>query len=190
MFSDLLYRLRALLRRGAVETDLDDELRLHLEHEAAKHERAGCSPGEARRRARLALGGVEQVKEDCRDARGTRWIEDFGHDLRYGARQLRFNPGFALVGIGSLALGIGANTAIFQLVNSVRLRTLPVERPAELAAIRIVGGNGGMGLNPGRYGGLTRPLWKRSGATIRRFPTCSRGAPTWSASARAARCSV
>jgi predicted permease len=160
MFSELLYRLRALVRRGAVESELDDELRLHVENEARKYECSGLTPQEARRRARLALGGVEQVKEDCRDARGTRWVEDLGQDLRYGIRQLRFNIGFAAVAVGSLALGIGANTAIFQLVNAVRLRTLPVERPSELAEIRIVGGNKGMGLNPDRYGGLTQPLWE------------------------------
>jgi predicted permease len=160
MFSGLLYRLRALFRRGAVERELDDELHLHLDHEAAKYERAGLSAAEARRRARLALGGVDQVKEDCRDVRGTRWIEDLAQDLRYGIRQLRFNPGFAAVAVASLALGVGANTAIFQLLNAVRLRTLPVERPAELAVARIVGGNAGMGLNPGRYGGLTRAVWE------------------------------
>jgi predicted permease len=159
MLSDLLYRLRALTKRSVVESELDDELRLHVEHEAAKLERAGVSPQEARRRARMALGGYEQIKEECRDARGTRWIEDFVHDIRYSVRQLRFNPGFAVIAIVSLALGVGANTAIFQLVNAVRLRALPIEHPNELAIIRIEGGNQGMGLNPGRYGGLTRPLW-------------------------------
>ncbi len=160
MLSDLWYRLRALLRRDAVESELDEELRLHLEREAAKYERSGSTPEEARRRARVALGGVEQVKEDCRDVRGTRWIEDLAQDLRYGIRQLRFNPGFAAVAVCSLALGVGANTAIFQLVNAIRLRTLPIERPWELAEIRIAGGNKGMGLNPSRYGGMTRPLWE------------------------------
>jgi predicted permease len=160
MFSDLLYRLRALVRRDAVESELDDELQLHLDHQTAKLERAGLSPEEARRLARLAIGGVEHVKEECRDMRGTRWIEDLTQDLRYGVRQLRFSPGFTAVAVASLALGIGANTAIFQLFNAVQLRTLPVERPEELAAIRIVGGNGGMGLNPGRYGGLTRAVWE------------------------------
>jgi predicted permease len=160
MFSDLLYRLRALTKRRTVESELDDELKLHLDQEAAKLERAGFSPDDARRRARLALGGFERVKEDCRDARGTRWIEDLAQDIRFGARQLRFNLGFTAVAVSSLALGIGANTAIFQLVNAVRLRALPVERPYELAEIRIAGGNKGMGLNPDRYGGLTRPVWE------------------------------
>src|SRR6266568_942861 len=88
-------------------------------------------------------------------------IESIWRDLRYGARLLRRSPGFALVGILSLALGIGANTAIFQLLDAVRLRSLPVHNPQELAEVRIVGGNGGMGINPGRYGGLTRPVWQQ-----------------------------
>src|SRR5260370_34658250 len=89
------------------------------------------------------------------------WLDSIWQDLRYGARQLRLGPGFALVAIVSLALGIGANTAIFQLLDAVRLRSLPVHNPQELAEIRIQGGNGGMGLNPGRYGGLTRPVWQQ-----------------------------
>lgn len=160
MLSDLKYRLRALVRREAVEAELDDELDMHLDHEVAKYERAGLPPEEARRRARLALGGVERVKEECRDVRGTRWLEDLAQDVRYGARQLRLNLGFGVVAAGSLALGVGANVAIFQLLNAVRLRTLPVERPAELATIRIAGGNRGIGLNPGRYGGLTPAVWE------------------------------
>ena len=80
------------------------------------------------------------------------WIENIWRDLRYGARLLRRSPGFALVGILSLALGIGANTAIFQLLDAVRLRSLPVPKPHELAEVRIVGGNHGMGINPGAYG--------------------------------------
>jgi len=88
------------------------------------------------------------------------WVESIWRDLRYGARLLRRSPGFALVGILSLALGIGANTAIFQLLDAVRLRSLPVSNPEELAEVRIVGGNHGMGINPGAYGQLTRPVWQ------------------------------
>jgi predicted permease len=81
-------------------------------------------------------------------------------DLRYALRQILKNPGFAAVVVLILALGIGANTAIFQLLDAVRLRSLPIHNPQELAEVRIVGGNGGMGLNPSRYGGLTRPIWQ------------------------------
>jgi predicted permease len=177
MLTDLLYRLRTLLRRRVVEEELDQELGVHLEHEVEKYMRAGLAREEARRRARLAFGGVEQVKEQCRAERGTRWLEELAQDMRYGARQLRLSPGFALVAISSLALGIGANTAIFQLLDAVRLRNLPVHRPQELAEVRIVGGNGGMGLNPGRYGGLTRPIWEE----IRREHPAFSGVFSWSA---------
>jgi putative ABC transport system permease protein len=81
-------------------------------------------------------------------------------DLRYGVRMLMKQPGFTLIAVITLALGIGANTAIFQLLDTVRLRSLPIDRPHELAEIRIMGGNGGMGLNPGSYGGITRPMWE------------------------------
>jgi predicted permease len=83
-------------------------------------------------------------------------------DLRYGARMLTKQPGFTLIAVITLALGIGANTAIFQLLDSVLLRSLPIDRPHELAEIRIMGGNGGMGLNPGSYGGITRPMWEEA----------------------------
>src|SRR5882672_9548815 len=88
-------------------------------------------------------------------------LENAWQDLRYGARLLRRSPAFALVAITSLALGIGANTAIFQLLEAVHLRSLPVKDPMELAEVRIVGGNRGMGLNNGPYAQLTRPLWEQ-----------------------------
>ena len=81
-------------------------------------------------------------------------------DLRYAIRQLRLAPGFALVAIASLALGIGANAAIFQLRDAVRLRSLPIPNPKELAEVRIVGGNHGFGINDGFYSQLTRPIWR------------------------------
>src|SRR5262249_48351554 len=153
MFSDLLFRIRALLRRRTVESELDDELRLHLEQEAAKYERRGVSPAEARRRAALALGGIEAVKDDCRDAWGTRLVAAPAPAVRYGIRQLAAHRGFTAVAVLSLMLGIGANTAVFQLLDAVRLRALPIERPSELAQIRIAGGNGGIGITNGPYEG-------------------------------------
>ena len=97
-------------------------------------------------------------------------------DLRYGARMLLRQPGFTLIAVLTLALGIGANTAIFQLLDTVRLRSLPIDRPHELAEIRIVGGNGGMGLNPGSYGGITRPMWEAA----RREQQAFSGLAAWS----------
>jgi len=87
-------------------------------------------------------------------------VEQLVQNLRYGVRQLRLSPGFTAVAVLSLALGIGANTAIFQLLDAVRLRSLPVQNPQELAEIRIVGGNGGMGISPSGYQQLTRSIWE------------------------------
>jgi hypothetical protein len=92
MLSDLLFRLRSLVRGGKVEQELDEELRSHLEHETEKYIKAGVSQPEAVRRAHLALGGLDQVKERCRDVRGTRLIDDFSQDLRYAFRLLRRSP--------------------------------------------------------------------------------------------------
>src|ERR1700737_4558691 len=93
MLSDLIFRLRAVFQRKKVEAELDDELRAHYEHEVEKYIRAGVAPEEAMRRARLALGGIEQTKEDCRQARGTHLLETTWQDLRYALRPLRKSTG-------------------------------------------------------------------------------------------------
>jgi predicted permease len=138
---------KRLLRRGRLEVQLDDELRDHLERQRADYVRAGMSDVEARRQAALTLGGLEQTKEICRDARGTRWVDDLAQDLRYGVRVLRASPAFTLVAVLSLALGIGANTAIFSLVNSLLLRSLPVADSGRLVLID--------------EGELTNPIWEQ-----------------------------
>src|SRR4051812_7357937 len=98
-----------LTRRRAMEAQLDAEVRDHIERQTDELIAAGVDAREARRRAVLVFGAVESIKEDCRDARGTRWLEDLGADIRYGIRVLRNSPAFTLVAICSLSLGIGAN---------------------------------------------------------------------------------
>src|SRR5260370_9422823 len=116
------------------ETQLNAELRYHFEKLVGDFVAAGIPPEEARRRARLEFGGVEQIKEQCRDVRG-RWLEDLAKDLRYTARMLRRSPGFLAVSVLSLALGIVANTTIFSLINAGILRPLPVQEPKRLVQI-------------------------------------------------------
>jgi putative ABC transport system permease protein len=127
--------LRALLARDTVERELDDELRLHLELEAEKRQREGDAPEEARRRAVLSFGGIDRVKEECRESWGVRFLETLAQDLRYGARNLRRNPGFTAVVALTLGLGIGANTAVFSVVRGVLLRPLPYARGQEVVAL-------------------------------------------------------
>jgi predicted permease len=125
MFTDLRYRLRSLMRRDMVEQDLDGELRFHLERLVNRYVENGLPRDEAMRRARLEMGGFDQVKEEHRDARGVRVLEDLGTDVRYVLRQIRRSPGFAALAVLCLGLGIGANTSIFSALNSVLFRPLP-----------------------------------------------------------------
>ena len=124
-----------LWRGKKMDEQLDKELRFHLEQHAADLMRQGYRADEARRIASLEFGGPEQVKEECRDVRGTRWLDDLGQDCRYVFRTMRQKPGFAVVALLTLALGIGATTVMFSVVDGVLLKQLPYHDPSRLVAV-------------------------------------------------------
>src|ERR1700733_7714648 len=135
MFSNLRVRLRSLFRRAAVTQEIDQELHFHLEQQMERYLRAGLTREEARRRLRLEFGGLAQIEEDCREARGVSFLEHIGQDVRYAMRMFGRTPGFTVVVVMTLALGIGANTAVFSLINAALLKMLPVRDPEQLVKL-------------------------------------------------------
>jgi putative ABC transport system permease protein len=144
-----------LFRRARTERRLDAELRSHLEQQIADYMAAGLTPEEAWRRARLEFGGLDQVKEQCRDVGLARFVETLIQDVRYGVRQLRRRPGFTAVAVITLALGIGATTAIFTVVNGVLLEPMPYPHVGRLVDIRTTAPGlnlvGTLGVDPPLY---------------------------------------
>jgi len=136
VWRDLLLRLRALFRRSDVERELEEELNFHLEMEARKNLAAGTPAAQATQSARVNFGGVEQIREECRDARRVSLLENAIRDIRYGTRVLLRAPVFTAIGVLSLAIGIGANTAVFTLLDTILLRMLPVREPENLVIAR------------------------------------------------------
>ncbi|MBV9675974.1 MAG: ABC transporter permease, partial [Acidobacteriaceae bacterium] len=125
----------SLFKRSEIEADLQDELQDYIEHQTERHVARGLSPEQARLAALCHAGGIEQVKEKCRDTRGITWFENTLQDVRYGWRTLRKNPLFSTMAVLSLALGIGANTSIYSVMDAIMIRALPVRNPGELVVL-------------------------------------------------------
>jgi putative ABC transport system permease protein len=157
---ELRLSIRSLFRRRQEEQQLSEELQLHLERQIEQNLAAGMAPEEARYAALRLFGGVQQIQEECREARGITYIESLVQDLKYTLRTLRKNRGFTAVAVLTLSLGIGANAAIFLLLDAVRLRTLPVDDPQDLFEVRISNAvHGRSGNFSGRHPALTHPQW-------------------------------
>lgn len=156
-------RLRSLFRRSAVEHELDEELNQHLERLIQQNQARGLKPAAARTAALRAMGGIDRRKEEVRDTRRVSVIENLVRDLGHGLRMLRRSPGFTVVAVLTIALGVGANTAILGVIDTVLFRTLPVREPEQLVFLSAVGAGGE------RYGGPPYPWFEDIRARSRSF---------------------
>jgi len=135
LWSRLRSWVQVVLGRSRMESEMDAELRFHMETYAADLVRSGVAPAEAMRRARIEFGGIDRAKEECREARGVHFLETLAQDVRYGLRTLRKSPGFTVLAVLTLALGIGSATAIFSVVYGVLLRPLPYPNSNRIMAV-------------------------------------------------------
>jgi predicted permease len=154
-------RLQTLLRRNRSAQLLNDEIQFHLEQQIAENTATGMSPEDARHAAMRVFGSPTLTEEQARDTWGWTWLEHFAQDLRYGLRTLRKNLGFTAVAVLTLALGIGANTAIFQLIDALRLRAIPVKEPQQLVTVQLADSTGVRGSQASGYPVLTNPVWEK-----------------------------
>jgi len=170
-------RWRNVFRADRLHNELEDEFQYHLAETVDRLVADGMPESEAWREARLRMGNYSLQKEKTRDMNVAAWLDATRADLVYGLRQLRSNPGFAGIAVLSLALGIGANTTIFQLVDAIRLKMLPVEKPQELASIDFEPGSTRLGAWYGRSAVLTYAQWEQ----IRTQQQALSGVMAWSA---------
>ena len=154
-------RTRAHFGFSRIDPEVDTELEFHLAMSIEEYIRRGMTEDQARRNARLDLGALQKLREEHRETRGLPFLDTLTQDLRYALRVFLRSPGFSLVVVTTLVLGIGANTAIFEILNAVRLRTLPITKPGELVELRIADGNPtGLGVSISAFTDFTIPMWR------------------------------
>lgn len=153
-------RVQALGKREQLNSEIDEEMRDHMQRRIDANIAKGMSRRDAEREARLRFGNPTVMKERVNAEDAAVGVDSLWRDIRYALRGFAKNPGFTAIAITTLALGIGANTAVFQLVDAVRLRSLPIQHPEELTELRIAGGNHGMGISNDAYSSFTIPMWQ------------------------------